>query len=174
MPNDMPQRSDPTMPPDTVTEPLPGGIDPENFTPRLISLLSNVLVGRESNEMRRRFQLGTNDWRVISALAIRPGSSASEMSDFLVLNKAIVSKSVNILLERGLVLLTAGPRGSHPLYLTQTGAKMHDAMLPISMHGQEAILANLSEADIRQLNDLLRHMLGQVRQLQAFENATHT
>lgn len=170
MPSEILQRPRSSTPAGAVTEPLIGGIDPENFTPRLLSLLSNVLVWRESHEMRRHFRLGTNDWRVIAALAIRPGASASEVSDFLVLNKAVVSKSVNILAERELVLLTDGPRGSRPMYLSQAGAKMHNAMLPISMRGQEIILANLSEGDISRLNDLLRRMLEQVRELQTFEN----
>ena len=172
MPSEIFQASGFAVPPEAVTEPLAGGIDPENFTPRLLSLLSNALVWRESNEMRRHFQLGTNDWRVISALANRPGASSSEVSDFLVLNKALVSKSVNILLKRDLVILTDGPRGSRPMYLTHTGAKMHNDMLPISLRGQEIILANLSEQEIDGLNDLLRRMFEQARELQTLENDT--
>src|SRR5690606_36277091 len=53
---------------DLITEPLEDVIDPEGFTPRLIALLSNALVWRESTELRRRFGLGTNDWPVISAV----------------------------------------------------------------------------------------------------------
>lgn len=164
------QRPGSSAPPEAVTEPVAGGIDPENFTPRLISLLSNALVWRESQELRRHFHLGTNDWRVISALALRPGASSSEISDFLGLNKAVVSKSVNILLRRDLVLLTDGPRGSRPIYLTRAGAEMHDKMLPISMRGQEIILANLSDVEINGLNELLRRMLEQTRELQSLEN----
>lgn len=164
------QRPGSSAPPEAVTEPVAGGIDPENFTPRLISLLSNALVWRESQELRRHFHLGTNDWRVISALALRPGASSSEISDFLGLNKAVVSKSVNILLRRDLVLLTDGPRGSRPIYLTRAGAEMHDKMLPISMRGQEIILANLSDLEINGLNELLRRMLEQTRELQSLEN----
>jgi DNA-binding MarR family transcriptional regulator len=133
-------------------------------------LLSNALVWRESQELRRQFQLGTNDWRVISALASRPGASATEVTEFLGLNKAVVSKSVNTLLERQLLLLIDGPRGSRPMYLTQAGAEMHDAMLPISMRGQEIILADLSSGEVEQLNLLLRRMLEKARELQPFEN----
>jgi DNA-binding MarR family transcriptional regulator len=133
-------------------------------------LLSNALVWRESQELRRQFQLGTNDWRVISALASRPGASATEVTEFLGLNKAVVSKSVNTLLERQLLLLIDGPRGSRPMYLTQAGAEMHDAMLPISMRGQEIILADLSSGDVEQLNLLLRRMLEKARELQPLEN----
>ncbi|WP_051628725.1 MarR family winged helix-turn-helix transcriptional regulator [Arthrobacter sp. UNC362MFTsu5.1] len=133
-------------------------------------MLSNALVWRESQELRRQFQLGTNDWRVISALASRPGASATEVTEFLGLNKAVVSKSVNTLLERQLLLLIDGPRGSRPMYLTQAGAEMHDAMLPISMRGQEIILADLSSGEVEQLNLLLRRMLEKARELQPLEN----
>ncbi|MDQ1129658.1 MarR family winged helix-turn-helix transcriptional regulator [Microbacterium sp. SORGH_AS_0888] len=153
-------------------EPLRTTLDPENFTPRLLSLLSNALVWRESNELRRRFGLGTNDWRVISALAFRPGSPATEVSEFIGVNKAVVSKSVNTLAERGLIVLLDGPRGSRPMYLTAAGVQMHDDMLPISMRGQDIVLAHLSAEEIVRVNDLLRRMLVDAKQLQVLENET--
>ncbi|MDQ0030477.1 MarR family winged helix-turn-helix transcriptional regulator [Arthrobacter bambusae] len=164
------QRTRAHVPPQAVTDPLADTIDPENFTPRLLSLLSNALVWRESHELRRRFKLGTNDWRVISALAIRPGASATDVSDFLGLNKAVVSKSVNTLLDRDLVVLIDGPRGSRPMYLTHAGAEMHQSMLPISMRGQEIILGDLSANDVERLNRLLRRMLEKTRELQTLES----
>ncbi|GER23767.1 hypothetical protein NCCP1664_22620 [Zafaria cholistanensis] len=164
------QRPSAPIPPEAVTTPLAETIDPENFTPRLLALLSNALVWRESHELQRRYGLGTNDWRVISAAAIRPGTSAAEVSEFLVLNKAVISKSVNTLVERGLLVLIDGPRRSRPMYLTRAGVEMHDAMLPISMRGQEIILSDLSEDDICRLNHLLRRMLEKTRELQMLEN----
>jgi DNA-binding MarR family transcriptional regulator len=153
-----------------VTDPLSDTIDPDEFTPRLLALVSNALVWRESHELRSRFQLGTNDWRVISALALRPGSAATDVTDFLGMNKAAVSKSVNTLVARGLVILSDGPRGSRPLYLTTEGAEMHDAMKPISMRGQDLILEGLEPDEIANLNRLLQRMLQRTRE-QEFEGA---
>jgi len=154
---------DSRVPERVVTVHLPHAIDPENFTPRLLTLLSNALVWRESAELRARFGLGTNEFRVVSALAIRPGVSATEISDFLGLNKAVVSKSVNVLLDRELLVMSDGPRGSRPLYLTADGANMHDAMLPISMRGQEIILEGLDREKVDDLNRILRDMLTKLR-----------
>ncbi|MFH8251138.1 MarR family winged helix-turn-helix transcriptional regulator [Microbacterium sp. B2969] len=153
-----------------ITEPLRDIIDPENFTPRLLALLSNALVWRESHELRRRYGLGTNDWRVISALAFRPGLAATDVSEFIGVNKAVVSKSVSALAGRGLIVLLDGPRGSRPMYLTRAGAEMHDLMLPISMRGQEIVLAHFSPIEIERLNDLLRRMLDETRELQTLES----
>lgn len=151
---------------DIVTEPLAETIDPETFTPRLLALLSNALVWRESHELRRRFGLGTNDWRVISALALRPGSSATEVCEFIAVNKAVISKSVTTLAARDLVVLVDGPRGSRPIYLTASGAQMHRDMLPISLSGQDIIHEGMTPEQIDALDGWLRDMIDRIRDAQ--------
>jgi DNA-binding MarR family transcriptional regulator len=170
MANNHEARSVPRAKDDLITRPLDVTLDPETFTPRLLALLSNALVWRESHELRRRFGLGTNDWRVLSALALRPGSPATDVCEFTGVNKAAVSKSVNTLVARDLVVLLDGPRGSRPMYLTAAGAVMHEAMYPISMRGQEIILADLAPDDVDRLNGVLRRMLEKTRELQVLEN----
>ena len=151
--------------PEIVTEPLDGVIDSENFTPRLLHLISNALVWRESRLLRRDFNLGTNDWRVISALSIRPGATSSDISEFVAMNKAVVSKSVNTLIARELIVPADGARGSRHLYLTRAGADMHDSMKPISLEGQEIVLSDLDDDEVRQLNRLLTRLLQKTPEL---------
>lgn len=151
---------------DLVVEPLSETLDVDTFTPRLLALLSNALVWRESTELRRNFGLGTNEWRVISTLAIRPGASATEVCEFTGVNKAAVSKSVNVLVTRELVALLDGPRGSRPMYLTRAGAEMHDVMYPVSMRGQELVLADLDQGEIDGLNRVLARMLRSSKNLE--------
>lgn len=148
-----------------VVDPLSELIDSEGFTPRLLMLLSNALVWRESMLLRQEFNLGTNDWRVISALATAPGNSATEVSEFLAMNKAVVSKAVNTLVDRKLIAGSDGPRGSRHLYLTPEGAKMHDAMMPISLSGEEIILSRLSSREQAQLRKLLTKMMLEIPDL---------
>lgn len=154
-----------------ITEPLPTVVRSDYFTPRLLHLLSNALVWRESTLLRQEFSLGTNDWRVISAIATRPGCSATDVTEFLLLNKAVVSKAVNTLLDRGLIATSDGPRGSRMLYLTVEGATMHDNMLPISLQGEEIILSDLSPKEVRQLHTLLDKLMFRLPEL-APEGAT--
>lgn len=156
--------------PDIVTEPLGNSIDPDHFTPRLLALLSNALVWRESHELRRRFGLGTNDWRVISSLGLRPGMAATDVAEYTSMNKAVVSKSVSVLTDRRLIVLLEGPRGSRPMFLTRAGAEMHDMMLPVSLRGQEIVLSHLAPEQITQLNDLLLAMLLETRALMTLES----
>jgi len=148
-----------------VTRPLDDVVDSDAFIPRLLALLSNALVWRESMLLRREFSLGTNDWRVLSALGVRPGSSATDVSEFLVMNKAVVSKAVNVLMSRQLIASTDGPRGSRHLFLTPAGAEMHDRMLPISLAGEDILLANLSEQEVAQLHEILTKLVGNISSL---------
>jgi DNA-binding MarR family transcriptional regulator len=155
------------LPPNAISEPVPDVIDSNDFTPRLISLLSNSLVWRESRILRARFGLGTNDWRVLSVLAIRPGVTASEISEFVAMNKAIISKSVGVLTARRLIVQVEDTGRSRQLFLTPEGVEMHDAMLPVSMRGQEIILADLTAEEVVQLNQLLRRLLARAPELHA-------
>ena len=46
---------------------------------------------------------------------------------------------------------------------------MHAQMMPISLRGQEIILAHLSPKDITRLNNLLRRMLEETRAMRSTE-----
>ncbi|MGO1769668.1 MAG: MarR family winged helix-turn-helix transcriptional regulator [Microbacterium sp.] len=151
------------VPEGAITEPLGDVLATDTFVPRLLALLSNALVWRESHELRAAVGLGTNDWRVVSALAVRPGSPSNEVSEFLSVNKAVVSKSVNTLLDRGLILVGDGPRGSRPLFLNDAGARMHDVMKPISQSGEEAILEGMTAREVADLTSTLQRMLDRIR-----------
>jgi DNA-binding MarR family transcriptional regulator len=151
------------QPEDAIVLPLDDLIDPDTYTPRLITLLANAIIGRESYELRRAFGLGTNEWRLISALARRPGSPASELSNMLYVNKAIVSRTVRLLESRKLITLPRGPLRSRPIYLTRAGADMYHRMRPISSHGQDIILAGLSPEQVAEVNAQLTRMLEALR-----------
>lgn len=155
-----------------VRVPLTDVIDSNAFVPRLVALLSHALVWRESMLLRARFSLGTNDWRVLSALAVRPGSSATDVSEFLVMNKAVVSKAVNVLISRHLIVSTEGPRGSRKLFLTQPGAETHNQMLPISLAGEEILLAHLTEPEVTQLREILTKLVAHIPSLTTNPEAT--
>lgn len=154
-----------------IMEPLSDVIDSVSFTPRLLALVSNALVWRESLLLRREFNLGTNDWRVISALAIRPGAASTEIADFVGMNKAVVSKATNTLIARELIVRAEGPRGSRPLYLTRAGAEMHDLMKPISLKGEEIILSDLTNDEISELKALLVRLLLKTPELSSVADA---
>ncbi|WES64023.1 MarR family winged helix-turn-helix transcriptional regulator [Microbacter sp. GSS18] len=146
-----------------ATEPLPTALPPEEFTPRLLTLLSNVLVSAQAQGFRTETGRSTNEWRILAAVAATPGQSASEIAESLSINKSLISPTVNRLAEEGLIVLVGGPRGSRPMYLTPDGVRVHDLLAPIAQRGQDLITAELGEDDVRALNAILRRLLARAR-----------
>lgn len=138
-----------------MTQPLELTIHRDSYTPALLALVSNDLLWGGSSVFRHHFDLGTNDWRIISALGNYPGSTAGELCEVLGMNKSIASKSANLLLRRGLVAQVDGARGSRHLYLTHEGAQTHDRMIRIALRRQEILHSGLTDEEVDQLHRLL-------------------
>ena len=122
-----------------VAERLPHTIERDDYTPALLQLLSNVLVWGGSRVFHHLHGIGTNEWRIISALGNHPGATSGELCDILGVNKSIASKSVNALLDRELIAQLNGPRGSRHLFLTARGAQVHDDLMPIALTRQQIL-----------------------------------
>ena len=150
---------------DVVTERIDTAIDTEEFTPRLLALLTNALVAAQTRGFRNEAGMSTHEWRVLAALAHDPGQTASEISTSLSVNKALISSAVNRLAADRLIVLVDGPRRSRPMYLTVEGVRMHDRLAPIARRGHSLIEAQLDEAGVRELNALLRRLTERAREL---------
>ena len=78
-------------------------LDLEQFLPYRLSVLSNRVSGNIAKLYGDRYGLAIPEWRVITILALYPGSSASEVSDRTAMDKVAVSRAVARLLERGFI-----------------------------------------------------------------------
>ncbi|MFV0374736.1 MarR family winged helix-turn-helix transcriptional regulator [Microbacterium sp.] len=162
---DEPEREPTARPPrGAVPDSIVGPILPEDFTPRLLVLVANGLLRREARLFRSRFGLASNDWRVLSFVALQPGVTATALAELIDVDKALVSRSVTALTEKEMIVLSDGPRGSRPLFLTPEGARMRAAMEPSAMEAYEIIQAHLSPSEIAQTNRMLRGLLADLRE----------
>lgn len=152
-----------------VLDRLPDTIDRDSYTPALVGLVSNMLVWGGARVFSHTFGVGTNEWRIISALGNHPGSSASELCDVLGMNKSIASKSITTLLERRLITGKDGKRGSRLLFLTRTGVEMHIEMMPVAMERQRILHRHLDPEEILVLNKTLLKMLEAKDDLMRYE-----
>ena len=153
-----------------VVDRLPNTIERDHYTPALLGLLNNLLVWGGSRVFQQLHGIGTNDWRGVSALGNHPGSTAAQLCEVLGINKSIVSKSVNLLFDLGMIGQLDGPRGSRHLYLTVQGAKLHDECMPIALKRQEILQESLSADEVRILDELLVRMISSSDALQAYEH----
>ncbi|WP_162320461.1 MarR family winged helix-turn-helix transcriptional regulator [Nesterenkonia haasae] len=154
-----------------MTVPLAEVIDRDRYTLALVALVANDSAWGGSSVFRHHFDLGTNEWRLISALGNYPGATAGKLCEVLGMNKSIASKSVNVLLRRGLVAQVNGARGSRHLYLTNEGARTHDRMIRIALRRQEILHSDLSEEEVSELHRLLLKLLEAGPRLHEYERA---
>src|SRR5919109_5341250 len=135
---------------DLSRERLSWTIDRETYTPAFLALIANALSWRGSALYMRHFGVGINEWKIISALGNHPGAMAAEVSTVLGLNKAVVSRCVRTLSDKGLVAVevTDGRRG---LYLTRAGVELHDRIMPVALEREAVLLSGFSDEEIVQL-----------------------
>lgn len=155
---------------DRILEPLPQTIVRDEFTPALISVIAAAHVFGSSRIYNQLFDLGANDWRLLSALSNDPGATATQVCARLGMNKSIASRSISTLLPRNLITIdSSGP--TKRLYLTREGAAMHDRILPIALERERILESGLSPEEITMLKKILLRMLESFEDLQAFDNA---
>jgi DNA-binding MarR family transcriptional regulator len=112
--------------------------------------LSNTLALYSSRRYRQQFGITLPEWRVMSIVAARDGTTARDISRVLATDKAWVGLSVKSLAKRGYLTRTSDKNDSRrmPLSLTKQGKEMHDAIMAVARQRQRRLLATLSDGAV--------------------------
>ena len=110
-----------------------------------------------------------NEWRVLAHVANEPGCTAAEISQFLRINKAVISRSLKSLIEKSLVGIDAGD-GARRIYITEDGATQHDAILPVAYRREQILLTGLDETEREVLMSMLRRMHSNLAAMNEFDH----
>ncbi len=104
-----------------------------------------------------RFGITRREWRVLSYLALHDGAPPTELSRRAALDKALTSRVVASLSEKGLVVRVTKPsdRRRALIYLTERGRQIHDEVLPLARRINQEVLAALSDEEVDRLDDML-------------------
>lgn len=151
-----------------VREPIDTRVVRTQYVPASISIIAGTLLWGGSRIYLSHFGIGTNEWRILSALGNFPGSTASDVSRELGMNKALASRSVAVLRERQLIVLLP-ERGARRLYLTAAGRAQHDRILPIAEHRETLLLSGLDDTEAATFRALLTKILDRLPVLQDFD-----
>ena len=151
--------------PKTVAgEPATGQLtlDLERYIPGILVWLTNRLVSGASQTYRKRFGIGTSDWRVLSYLGVFGVGTAAQICQLIDMNKAAASRSASVLEEAG--YLTSVPRVGRrlELQLTPTGKKLYADVLRVALARERALLEGISNEDRATFIRLVHHMLANV------------
>lgn len=153
-----------------IRHPLPTAIQRATYLPAPLHIIANVMTWGASRVYRHHFDVGANEWRILGALSVRAGITASEACEILGIKKAIASMSIKTLRQKGLIV-TEITEGAKLIYLTKVGAEIHDAIVPIARKREEILLAGLEPEEATQLLALAAKLERQLPQLQAYDDA---
>jgi DNA-binding MarR family transcriptional regulator len=135
----------------------PKRLDLDNFIPYRLSILTNRVSGAIARHYSRRFDLSVPEWRVIAVLGQTPGLSAGQVAQRTEMDKVQVSRAVRALLAAGRLTRTAHAADGRvmPLALSPRGRAIYDQIVPLALNLERDLLAVLSAAERRSLNELL-------------------
>ncbi|PJE32925.1 MarR family protein [Pseudooceanicola marinus] len=140
----------------------------DSYAPYFLSLINNRLSWGASQLYLTLFDLGLNEWRILSALRNEPGVQALRVSEMVAMNKSVVSRSTRRLEELGLAVARL-ELGKRRLFLTQKGAEMHDRIIEIALRREAALLDGIEGEEREVLFGLLRRMTENLSKVEAVD-----
>ncbi len=127
---------------------------------RLVNHIARPFDTRRGKE----FNLSIPQFRVMRAIAVFPGISAQEISEFDGVNTMLVSRAVALLEKRGWVTRTVDEADARRMKLTLTvpGREVFGTMYPNMEARYRDVLSPLSDHEQAVLNGLLQKLLAHV------------
>lgn len=133
----------------------------ERFLPYRLSVLSNRISSEIAALYEQRFGISVTEWRVMAVLGRYLRLSAVEVAEHTAMDKVAVSRAVNALLERGLLLrdIHSDDRRRSVLALSDAGFAIYDQIVPLALDYERQLLESLSQAEIKRFDALLDALL---------------
>jgi DNA-binding MarR family transcriptional regulator len=99
-------------------------------------------------------------WRILALLQERDGISIGELSQESLIERTLLSRILTGLERKKFVRRAPDPNDKRyvAIYLEPAGRKMFREILPIAHRQIERAIADISPADFRKLQQLLRHI----------------
>lgn len=140
-----------------------------DFLPYQLSVTSNAVSGRISQEYRERFGLNVPEWRVMAVLGDAGTLTQRELTEFTLMDKVAVNRACKGLEERGLVSRQPNAQDgrSHLLELTESGTRMHDEIMPLALEMERRLFARFTPEEVTHFRNVLDRVRGEVDDLDA-------
>jgi hypothetical protein len=142
-------------------------IDHDRYIPALLLFVANKLASGASNTYRRLFGVGVTEWRILSLLANEPDCSAQRISQFFDLDKALVSRTLQVMAKSQIIAIDFDPYRRRTINLTRKGLALHNKIIKVALARQQRLLTGFSAAEIDTLAGYLGRLLVQVTTLNA-------
>lgn len=85
-----------------------------------VTVLADLVARRVAAEVQKTSGLNLSQWRVLAAVADKPGRTSTEVVEITPMDKPIVSRAVQVLVDRGLLRREASQEDGRRSYLRLT------------------------------------------------------
>jgi len=141
--------------------------DIRNRTGYRVQILANKMILWSSRTYARKFNVGVQEWRVLSILAREGEGTAKIICDYSLMDKGNVSRAVKRLVNDG--CLKERPdktdRRSTVLVLTPKGYDLYSRIKKVSDAREKQFMTSLSGAEQKALPKILTNLEGVIEDL---------
>lgn len=149
-------------------------IDNTVYVPHFLSRLNNRLSSGASDLYLELFDIGINEWRVVTVLVKMPGCIAADVAEHTDIHKGVVSRSLQALMLKGLVRLETSDEALRRIFLTSAGHKLYKNVADVALAREEILLQGLTKAEVATLRSALKKMIANLPEVNAFHPAKRT
>jgi DNA-binding MarR family transcriptional regulator len=143
------------------------GLQLDSYLPYRLSVASNAVSGLIARAYEDRFGLTVPQWRLVCVLAEDGGLTQVQIVVRTVMDKVTVSRAVQGLVKRRLVVRTQNKADgrSQMLNLTAAGRSLYAEIAPMALAYEAALISGLSPEDVMLLKRLLGRLQSAASQL---------
>ncbi|MFT4096064.1 MAG: MarR family transcriptional regulator [Rhodoblastus sp.] len=145
----------------------PKALDLDNYAVAYLTWIANKISSSASAIYRKRFGVGVTDWRIMALLAVEPWIPAGRISEVIGFDRAVISRSLAFMQERGLVETRFQDNNFRRQFiaLTKAGLDLHDRIVDVAREREKFLLAELTEEERRAAIRLLAKIHARASQL---------
>ena len=127
------------------------------FTPFRLNRLAQGVSDHLAAVYKQKFGLEIPEWRVMATVGPMWSCTAQHIADTTRMHKTRVSRAIANLVKRELIERTsnADDRREMELRLSKAGRAMYTELVPLALERERALLASLSEEELRSFNEAL-------------------
>ena len=132
-------------------------LDLQGFLPYRLSIAATAVSKRIARAYADRFGLSIPQWRCVAVLGERASATQQDLCAATLMDKVAVSRAAAGLEARHLIVRVEDQRDGRARRgsLTAEGRSLYEAIVPLALHHEADILADLSADDIHTLTALL-------------------
>lgn len=135
-------------------------LDLQRYFPYRLARLAEQVSIAVAEVYGHRFSLSRQEWRILAALGARPVLPTKEIGRLTTLDKMNVSRAVQSLEARGIVMRTRDPEDGREriVALTSAGRALYRKIVPYALAREASLLAVLTREEIATLDTVMRKL----------------